>query len=163
MANQADYSDDSNQSSDEDYANFYSGAAKRFKTQKQAVFKTGIVKLVKNKDDSPVSSERKIGSNTHNIADVDSSDEEVFREVDLKKDNSQQDELDQSRVTNFNTQVLEDVEECDNLSPDVSLNHFEERRIHSSASLVVEEEFILDEDPLCCDPLNDSVSVRLFN
>lgn len=160
MANQADFSDESNNSSDEDFANFYSGAAKRFKTQKQAVFTNGVVKLVKKSGDT---SDRKIGLSTQNF-DGDSSDEEIFREVDLKKDDCTPDDCDDSKLGNFHTEVLEEVEECENFSPDISMNYVEERKVHSSPSspILVEEEFSNNEDPLFCDSLNDSVRNSIY-
>lgn len=159
MANsdQAAYPDSvhSSSESDDDEYNFYSGAAKRFKKEKQAVYSIGTVKLVNPK--LPAAENK---SSQHIVNNVeDSSDEELFKEMD-SKNHSKDVDLDESEIINFNqVERLEDIEVYS--SPDISINPVEEKRTSSSMSI---QEVVVDleEDPLYCASLNNSVKIKNF-
>lgn len=153
---------ESNSSSEEEFSNFYSGAAKRFKLEKQAVFQPGIVQLVKKPDGKH--SKSSLNSSPAPVTQVDSSDEEIYRDVDTEcdgKDNG----LNETDVVGHGKQVetLEDVEEYINICPDSPVNIVEERTHSSSTSIHLIDENDVEEDPLYCAPLNDSVCFPFHN
>lgn len=149
--------DENSDSLSDDSFDIYSGVAKRFKKEKEKVGKTGKVNLVD--DGLAAKSSHSLASKTSSkyaTYEVDSSDEELFKENDSTV---KEDDLDESKVVNYNNEVerFEDIEEYINVSPDIPVNRAE-RRTHSAASVVEEEVELEEEDPLYCAPLNDSVS-----
>lgn len=155
MSSVADHSD---YSEDEDLL-FYSGAAKRYKKEKQAVCPTGEVRL-KKKEDKISTSARNLPPTAVQQID-DSSDEELFRDTNKE---SQEVDLDESEVyihTKNQVETVEDIEEYINILPEVSVS--EERKVYSSASIqdVDDVELVQEEDPLCCAPLNESVRTEV--
>jgi len=110
--------DDSSDSSSSDDCNLYSGQAKRFKLTKQALFPTGMVKLV----DNPKSSQSQQSQSTGPNYDSDSSSENIFQNIKNKQagDGNEQD-LDESQVSiSKQVETLEDLEDYIDLSPDIS-------------------------------------------
>ncbi|KAI9561806.1 hypothetical protein GHT06_012767 [Daphnia sinensis] len=138
--------------SDEDFSDFYSGAAKRYKKEKQAVCPTGEVRLVNQKEEKLTTAERNVSTTPAHEID-DSSDEELFRDPNIE---TQEVSLDESEIFQPQKQVetLEDIEQYINVTPDVSFS--EERKVYSSASVQAVDEMEFEEDPLYCTPLNDS-------
>lgn len=135
-------------SESDDGFNLYSGAVKRFKKTTAKSFQTGVIKLV----NSPKAKRPKLArrSPSPEKIDIDSSDEEVFRQVKADDNKDPEDSnLDQS-ATNEGGKVatLEDVAEYLNLSPDVTVAE-EYKRSHSSNSVTIENDVSL-EDPLNC-------------
>lgn len=144
--------------SDEDFSDFYSGAAKRYKKEKQAVCPTGEVRLVNQKEEKQPTTERNTSTTpVHEIDD--SSDEELFRDPNTE---THEVSLDESEIIRPQKQVetLEDIEQFINVTPEVSFS--EERKIYSSASVQAVDEIEFEEDPLYCTPLNDSVRVDIW-
>ncbi|KAK4003231.1 hypothetical protein OUZ56_005010 [Daphnia magna] len=138
--------------SDEDFSDFYSGAAKRYKKEKQAVCPTGEVRLVNQKEEKQPTTER--NTSTTPVHEIDeSSDEELFRDPNTE---THEVSLDESEIIQPQKQVetLEDIEQFINVTPEVSFS--EERKIYSSASVQAVDEIEFEEDPLYCTPLNDS-------
>ena len=140
--------------SEEDDLLFYSGAAKRYKKEKQAVCPTGELRLVNKKKDQISNSARNLSPTPVQQID-DSSDEELFRDPNRE---SQEIDLDESEVytpSKKQVETLKDIEEYINISPDVSIS--EERKTYSSLSVHDVDDVECEEDPLFCAPLNDSV------
>ncbi|XP_057376331.1 NFATC2-interacting protein-like [Daphnia carinata] len=138
--------------SDEDFSDFYSGAAKRYKKEKQAVCPTGEVRLVNQKEKKQSTAEKNVSPTPAHEID-DSSDEELFRDPNTE---THEVSLDESEIIQPQKQVetLEDIEQYINVTPDVSFS--EERKVYSSASVQAIDEIEFEEDPLYCTPLNDS-------
>lgn len=156
---QDDNSSPSSSNSDDDF-NFYSGAAKRFKKQKEVVCKTGKVKLVNKPTDKFSHSPAGSKSPKHPTHDIDSSDEEIFKEMDSINDTKGDDLDDSVVVSNNQVERFEDIEQYINVSQDISVSPTEVRRTHSAASVQEDEVEPEEEDPLYCAPLNDTVSFR---
>jgi hypothetical protein len=154
VADHSDYSDE-----DEDFSSFYSGAAKRYKKEKQAFFPTGEVRLVNKKDDIISTSARNVSPTPVQQID-DSSDEELFRDPNKETPEIDLDETEAHTHTHIQVETLEDVEEYINISPEVSL--LEERKVYSSASIQPVDDDEYEEDPLFCAPINDSVRIQVF-
>ena len=145
-------------SESDDFTNFYSGVAKRFKKEKKVVFPSGVVKLVNKKEDRYPSSARKTSPTRVQQVD-DSSDEEIFKNDLDAEDESKEADLDENDVIQQKQQVtkLEDIEDyIVHLSPETTV---QQNRTDSSASVqdIDDDEVEVEEDPLFCAPLNDSV------
>lgn len=151
----ADRSD--SECSDEDFSDFYSGAAKRYKKEKQAVCPTGEVWLINKKDEKYSTAERNTSSPPAQEIN-DSSDEELFRDP---NNETHEVDLDESDIVQPQKQVetLEDIEQYISVTPEIS----EERKVYSSTSVQALDEVEYEEDPLYCSPLNDSVRISILH
>ena len=111
--------EESSDSSSSDDCNYYSGQAKRFKLAKQALFPSGMVKLV----DNPKPSQSQEPESTGLCYDSDSSSEIIFQNIQRKQtENETERDLNESQVsTRKQVETLEDIEEYIDLSPDISL------------------------------------------
>lgn len=147
-------------SSEEGGSNFYSGAASRFKQTKNSAFPSGVVKIV----DKPINKSESSKKRTRSPdLDSDSSDEDIFRDLNLsRKAEEDDDDADESQDFKNLKQVetLQDVEEHICISPDrespYCVNILESNENYSSPCDIqeVEEE---EDDPLLCTSINDSV------
>lgn len=155
--------DDSSSDSD-GCSNYYSGAAKRFKQCKEKDFRTGQVKLInKAKDAAPVSGAGKKSPSPVEVSD--SSDEEIFRDVNCTEVETEDELEDIEQVNQKQVETLEDVEEFIHLSPDDDVPcHIEDRRNQSSSSIhMVEDEDDIEKDPLDFTSLNESVFYSVYS
>jgi len=116
--------DDSSDSSSSDDCNYYSGQAKRFKLTKQALFPSGMVKLM----DNPKSSQSQQSESTGVNYDSDSSSEIIFEDIKKKQTRIESgQDLDESQVSVIKqVETLDDLEEYIDLSPDISLAQVED-------------------------------------
>ena len=100
--------------------------------------------------------------------DSDSSDEDIFRDLNLsRKAEEDDDDADESQDYKNLKQVetLNDVEEHICISPDhepYSVNIPEKRENHSSSSCDIQEVEDEDDDPLLCASINDSVITEQY-
>ena len=147
-------------SSDEGVSNFYSSVASRFKQKKNSAFPSGVVKIVDKPINKSDSSKKRARSPD---LDSDSSDEDIFRDLNLSRKAEEDDEdADESQDYKNLQQVetLKDVEAHICISPDrepycvsVPVN----RENHSSFDIQEVEEEVDDDDPLLGASINDSV------
>ena len=116
--------DDSSDSSSSDDCNYYSGQAKRFKLTKQALFPSGMVKLM----DNPKSSQSQQSESTGVNYDSDSSSEIIFEDIKKKQTRIESgQDLDESQVSVIKqVETLDDLEEYIDLSADISLAQVED-------------------------------------
>lgn len=152
---------DSSPENSSDSDDFYSGAAKRFKLAKAAKFTTGKVELI---DSKPKGKSRKRSPSPTVMSD--SSDEEIFRDVNCVTDvDIEEDNASDQETNSYQPQVetLEDVEDLIHVSPESSCyTVVDDKRAQSSSSAyVVEDEDIEEADPLAFQSLNESVNLLL--
>jgi len=147
-------------SSDSD--DFYSGAANRFKQIKDQKFRTGQVKLIGKQDVKSSSKRRRSPS----PVDIDSSDEEIFKDVNTEDVETEDEENDDEEVCHQNKHVetLDDVEDLLKISPDddLSCHAISGKRTQSSCSIPTYEndhDEIEESDSLAFDSINDSVII----
>lgn len=151
VAEHSDYSDE-----DEDFSSLYSGACKRFKKEKQAVCSTGKPHLANKK-------ETKIFTSAGNVSPTpvqqidESSDEEVLRVPNREIQEVDLDEPEVHEETERQVETLEDIEDCINISPEVSFSEDLTARKLSKVPAAIQDEIECEEDPLYCASLNDSV------
>ena len=155
--------DDSSDSSSSDDCNLYSGQAKRFKLTKQALFPTGMVKLV----DNPKSSQSQQSQSTGPNYDSDSSSENIFQNIKNKQagDGNEQD-LDESQVSiSKQVETLEDLEDYIDLSPDISQSEGENtnspKRKSPIQAYLVEDSSDID-DVLPASPVANEIEVGII-
>ena len=152
-------------SSDEGGSNFYSSLASRFKQTKNSAFPSGVVKMVDKPINKLDSSKKRARSPD---LDSDSSDEDIFRDLNLsRKAEEDDDDADESQDYKNLKQVetLNDVEEHICISPDhepYSVSIPEKRENHSSSSCDIQEVEDEDDDPLLCASINDSVITEQY-
>ena len=143
---------DSDSSEEEVRSNFYSGAARRFKQEKKSSFPSGLVNLIADKPSLNKSYNKRARS-----SDTDSSDEEIFRDL---NSSSKADEEDADESQDYkNLQQIETLDEDCLISPVDEQPYLkpEQKENHLSNSVEHDIEEIEEDDPLFCDPINDSV------
>ncbi len=155
VAEHSDYSDE-----DEDFSSLYSGACKRFKKEKQAVCSTGKPHLA-NKTETKTSTSAGNVSPTPVQQIDESSDEEVLRVPNREIQEVDLDETEAHEETDRQVETLEDIEDCINISPEVSFSEDLKASCElSEVPAAIQDEIECEEDPLYCASLNDSVRIE---